>query len=176
MGRISSVPIQYDDLKTLEISKFKGWGYLKGDKAHSFEVSWSRNGQKTASVGCCININERKMQLNYWYNGVSCYRNFLLASKPSNLGNGEVYYFVCRKSNKWCRKLYLYNGEFVHRSMIRAYYFSQLVPVKERGVVSMYRKSINYERLLDESYEKHYRKYYKGKITKRYSKLLSIYQ
>lgn len=171
MGRISSIPINYDDLKTLDISKFKEWGYLKGDKVYDFQVLWSREGVKTASIRCVLDLANRKMELIYSYNDAPVNMTYLIASKSSNLGRGEVFYFVCRRSYKRCRKLYLQNGEFVHRSLIEGYYFSQLVPVKERSTVSMYRKHFEHERLLHESYKKHYRKYYKGKMTKRYLRL-----
>jgi hypothetical protein len=38
-----------------------------------------------------------------------------LVSAPSNLGKGFVWYFVCPRPGKRCRKLYLADTYFYHR-------------------------------------------------------------
>lgn len=72
------------------------------------------------------------IDLRYTWKNQSIQYRIRIASKLSNLGKGAYYYFVCHKSFKCARKLYLHNGYFVHRALIDACYFSQLIPPKER--------------------------------------------
>ena len=172
MGRISRIPTQYDDLKTIDISVIRKWGYLKPDTVNSFSIKWSRDGVKTASVGCLINMRELYFELDYMCNGVSSNYRVKLVAMPSNLGKGYHYYFLCPVALKACRKLYLYNGRFVHRSIIDGYYFIQLVKPRDRGMIKMCRRQFQRERYLDESFNKYYKRFYRGKPTKRYAKLI----
>lgn len=172
MGRITITPIEYDDLKKLNISRLKEWGYLTKENYQSFEIYWTRDNIKTASIRCIVNIHELYLELSYNYNNKPINYRIKLHAKQSNLGKGTYYYFICNKSNKHARKLYLYNGLFVHRDCIKAYYFSQLVVVKHRPLIQMYRRQFEKEKLFEESLNKYYKRYYKSKPTKRYIKYL----
>lgn len=106
-----------------------------------------------------------------WQNQSIQYRIFI-ASKQSNLRKGEYYYFVCHKTFKCARKLYLHNGCFVHRTLIDACYLSQLILPKERQSTVFYKWYFQRDEIHNQFYKKYYKKYYKGKPTKRYIKYL----
>ncbi len=174
MGRMSKIPTQYDDLKMIDISAIRKWGYLKPNAVNSFTIKWSRDGVKTASVGCVIDMSKMYFELDYMSNGVSLNYRVKLIAVPSNLGKGFYYYFLCPIALKACRKLYLSNGRFVHRSIIDGYYLSQLIKPADRDMIKMLRHQFQKERYLDESFNKYYKRFYRGKPTKRYAKLIYL--
>lgn len=176
MGRISTLPIEFEDLRTIRIARLKEWGYLEENNHQRFGIHWAdRNNQITASISCIINMYELYLELSYNYNGTPVKYRIKLDSKQSNLGKGNYYYFICHKSNKRARKLYLHKGLFLHRSCIKGYYFSQLVSVKDRPLIQEYRKQFAKEKAFEQSLNKYYKRTYKGKFTKRYFKFKESY-
>lgn len=58
-----------------------------------------------------------------------------LSSKPSNLEKGNVWYFICPATHKFCRKLYDVGRYFVHREDLpNAYYEKQTLSQKNRDL------------------------------------------
>lgn len=89
----------------------------------------------------------------------------------SNLGKGLVYYFICPLTAIRCRELYYLpqRNQLVHRTQIRAYYQSQM----SYYYFGRY-KALQTEREIQrEIQKKHFKKFYKGQITKRYKYLLN---
>jgi len=57
-----------------------------------------------------------------------------LITRPSNLGNGLMWFFVCPNTRKVCRKLHLNSGYFLHRTAFSdVYYEKQLQSKTWRG-------------------------------------------
>jgi hypothetical protein len=95
-----------------------------------------------------------------------------LISVPSNLGKGVVWYFVCPHTGKRCRKLYLADTYFYHRSAFKGcMYEKQTLSKRTRN----WDKHFSYLYLTDKIYQqinaKHFKKTYSGKPTKKYLKL-----
>jgi len=101
---------------------------------------------------------------------------------PSNLGKGEILYFVCPESNKLARVLFMAyrHHKYIHRDWyldnygVRLYYNSQSVS-KGDYHNTMY---FNYERqvkdLESRLFAKHRKLFYKGKPTKDYQRLIHL--
>ena len=100
-----------------------------------------------------------------------------LESKPSNLGKGLVWFFICPFTGATCRNLIFVNNRFMHRSnLINAMYSTQAESKYWRKMFQLQPNIPRTEKILNEPLKKHYKKYYKGKITKRYQKYLSTIQ
>lgn len=99
-----------------------------------------------------------------------------LTKVASNLGKGHVWYFRCPYTGKLCRKLFSVDGYFMHREAVKGYYEKQIQSKKYRLLEKMYGPYFAYEKAMDKVYEKHFKRFYKGKPTKRYAKILSIGQ
>lgn len=175
MPKPHTFPTLYDDLKTVSISFLTKHGYLKLNQWQSGTISWSRNGNKTGSISIRVNTQPESpyLELDYKCNEAPINYRVQLVSAPSNLGKGVVWYFVCPHTGKRCRKLYLADTYFYHRSAFRGcMYEKQTQSKKYRGLSKTlgvyYRADQSYEQLL---YKKHFKKQYAGKPTKKYLKL-----
>ena len=115
MPRISSVTC-YDDLLKIRLSKLREWGYLKNDRSKSGTLTWSRFDEPFSSIGITVYMygDESRITLSYNHNDQSRKYDISLVSLPSNLGTGEVWYFLCPYTKKRCRVLYLIGGHFLH--------------------------------------------------------------
>lgn len=164
-----------EDCKTVSITKLKEWGYLDfGIK--SGLISWSISGEVHSKIGIKSTILKQKkfITLEYTQNGESIKYDVRIESIPSNLGKGEILYFVCPNTGKHCRKLYHNSKYFLHREAFRyLYYEKQIEPKKSRYLHSIFDKVFLKDEVYEEQYKKHFKTHYNGKITKRYKKILN---
>ena len=175
MPKQYTFPSLYDECKTLSIAFLKQYGYLEPDSIKSGLVHWSRNGERYASIGIAVNTFAERpyLELDYKCNGEPIKYKVYLVSVSSNIGKGKVWYFVCPNTGKRCRKLYMINTYFLHRSAFRgAMYEQQTYSKNARQQIKVYRRYFETDIIYDQIYSKHFKKQYAGKPTKRYLKLL----
>ncbi|UQD54999.1 hypothetical protein [Flavobacterium sp. K5-23] len=163
-----------ESCNTVSITKLKEWGYLNyGIK--SGIISWSSSGEVLSRIGIKSTIleHEKFITLDYKQSGESINYNVRIVSIPSNLGKGEILYFVCPNTGKHCRKLYHNSKYFLHREAYRyLYYEKQLESKKSRFLVSIFDKVFIKDEVYAQIYKKHFKTHYNGKETKRYKKIL----
>lgn len=176
MGRYANYPTTVEDCLYLSMKKLKEWDYFKYVGIKSGVISWSRNGVKHSSVSISVNNVgfDKFLILDYKSNGEPKNYTVKIIRKPSNLGKGEVLYFVCPSTGKHCTKLILRNGYFLHREAHRGLMYAKQIESKSFRSLSKVLEQIH---LSDEVYEERYKKYFKthynGKPTKRFLKLQS---
>lgn len=174
MPKPYTFPTLYDDLKTVSISFLTKHGYLKPNQWQSGTINWSRNGNKTASISIRVNTEPESpyVELDYKCNEAPINYRVQLVSAPSNLGKGVVWYFVCPHTGKRCRKLYLADTYFYHRSAFRGcMYEKQTQSKKSRFIDKTLGAYFRTDQLFEQLYKKHFKKQYAGKPTKKYLKL-----
>lgn len=174
MPKFPTFPTFYDDLKTVSISFLTKHGYLKPNQWQSGTITWSRNGNKTGSISIWVNTQPESpyIVLDYKHNEAPINYRVQLVSAPSNLGKGVVWYFVCPYTGKRCRKLYLANTYFYHRSAFKGcMYEKQTQSKKYRGLDKALGVYLRTDQLFEQLYKKHFKKQYAGKPTKKYLKL-----
>jgi hypothetical protein len=174
MAKFPTYPTLYDDLKTVSISFLKKHGYLKPNQRQSGIISWCRNGNKIGSISIEVNteIEQLYIELDYKYNKAPINYRVQLVSVPSNLGKGVVWYFVCPHTVKRCRKLYLADTYFYHRSAFRGcMYEKQTQSKKSRYLDKTLGLYFRSDQLYEQLNKKHFKKQYAGKPTKKYLKL-----
>lgn len=168
MGRRSSYPIIFDEAKTVSIADLKRYGYLQPGH-RSGELRWSCRGRQTGEVGIAVHIwaDEGYLAFNYTYDRVNYYRyEVRLEARPTNLGIGKRWYFICYRTGKRCTKLFMGNDYFQHRSGIPgALYDSQTRSHFYRNLDKYFRA----EELADRPY---FKTHYRGKPTKRYMQVI----
>lgn len=168
------MPTLYDYLKTINISFLKKHGYLKPNQWQSGTITWSSNGNKTGSISIQVNTQSEQpyIELDYKCNEAPIKYRVQLVSAPSNLGKGVVWYFVCPRTGKRCRKLYLADTYFYHRSAFRGcMYEKQTQSKKSRYLDKTLGVYFRTDQLFEQLYKKHFKKQYAGKPTKKYLKL-----
>jgi hypothetical protein len=169
-------PTLYEDLKTVSISFLTKYGYLKLNQWRSGTITWSRNGNKTASISISVNtyIESPYLELDYKYNEAPINYKVQLVTTPSNLGKGIVWYFVCPQTGKLCRKLYLADTYFYHRSAFKGcMYEKQIQSKKNRYLDKTLGGYFQTDNIFEQLYKKHFKKQYAGKPTKNYLRLVN---
>lgn len=175
MAKFPSYPTLFDECKTINISDFKRWGFLKSNLKLKSEITWSRNGNKTGCISISVNtfVESPFVELNYQCNGTLIDYKIPLITVDSNLGKGVVWFFICPYSGKRCRKLHLVGNYFYHRSAFRnCMYENQTKSHSSRNHFSMADKLFRVADANDKIYSKNFKKYYNGLPTKRYIKAI----
>lgn len=174
MPKPHTFPTLYDEVKTVSISLLSKYGYLKPNNWQGGTITWSRNGSKTGSISIRVSTQPESpyLELDYKCNELPINYRVQLVSAPSNLGKGVVWYFVCPCTGKRCRKLYLAETYFYHRSAFRGcMYEKQTLSKKNRYLDQRLRAYFQTDILFEQLYRKHFKKQYAGLPTKKYLKL-----
>jgi hypothetical protein len=174
MAKPHTFPTLYDNLKTVSITFLTKHGYLKTNQWRRGTITFSSNGNKTGSISIRVNTQpeSRYLELDYKCNEAPINYRVQLISAPSNLGKGVVWYFVCPRTGKRCRKLYLAEGYFYHRSAFRGcMYEKQTQSKRTRQLDKTLGAYFRTDQLFEQLYKKHLKKQYAGKPTKKYLKL-----
>ena len=170
MPRTTNYPILFDECKTVSISDLLRWGYLKINCFKRGTITWSRGSERTGSISITMNnqVAASYLELEYTYNDKPIKYRVRLTSTPSNLGKGVYWFFMCAQTGKRCRKLYLVDGYFLHRSEFHGcFYEKQTYSSSKRSMCQSFEKLFGTDKLFDELYSKHFKQTYAGKPTKR---------
>jgi len=175
MPKTSTFPALYDDAIAVSITKLKKWGYLRPNQYKSGTLTWSRGGNTTGSIRIRIDTyaDNPHIELSYKYRDKPVNYKVQLVSVPSNIGKGEIWYFLCPHTGKRCRKLYSIGERFLHREAYRGcMYESQTYSSKTRRLFKLYDKVFGADKLYEQLHSKYFKRAYAGKPTKRYLKLV----
>ena len=155
----------FENLVRLSISDFRG--YLSDTRACTGHLqSLMPFSPLIIDTG-----SERPFAMfSYWKDGRKIPNFVPLVKIAGNLGKGYVWYFVCPETGKRCRTLYSANGCFYHRTAFsNTIYRSQAASKKSRRFTAL---GIA-DRAVEEFFSgNNVRTHYKGKPTKRYTRLL----
>lgn len=174
MPKQQTFPDLYDECKTLSIAFLKQYGYLEPNGIKSGTVHWSRNGERYASIGIAVNTFAERpyLELDYKCNGEPVKYKVYLVSVSSNIRKGKVWYFLCPNTGKRCRKLYMINTYFLHRSAFTgAMYEKQTYSKNARQQFKLWGRLFDTDKVYEHLYSRHFKKQYAGKPTKKYLKL-----
>lgn len=179
MPKPPTFPILFDEALQIPISKLKGWGYLDPKQIKSGTLNWSRNGNPAGSISIKVNTQSEQpyIELDYKYRDEPRNYKVYLTSTPSNLNKGEIWYFICPKTKKRCRKLYSIGGYFLHREAFNGcMYETQTQSKKYRQLDKTFGACLKSDDLYSELYKKNFKKTYAGKPTKRYLRIMEQIQ
>lgn len=179
MPKFPTFPTLYNEVLQISITKLKEWEYLHPEQIKSSILTWSRNGNQTGSISVIINtLSEQPyIELDYKYRDEPRNYKIRLVSMSSNLGAGLIWYFLCPQTNKRCRKLYSIGGYFLHREAFTGcMYESQTHSKKWRQIEYKYGAFFDREKINKQINKKNFKKYYQGKLTKRYLRLMEQIQ
>jgi len=134
MGIYGTGAIKVGGICRKEMSKLIQWNYFKSYKNSKSSLTWT-NGN-TISIEVVNQLKECYIRLDYKITNNNTgektkinYKVFI-ERVPSNLGKGNVMYFICPSTYRRCRILYLTYGSHYFKSReayrIRIYYDCQL--------------------------------------------------
>ena len=147
---------------------------MKQTKLKVGVLSWSRNGKSTGRISIHVNTQNEipYIELDYKYNDKPRNYKISLVSIPSNLGKGEIWYFLCSQTNKQCRKLYSVGGYFLHREAFKyCMYECQTKSKHYRRFAKTIGVYYEVDKIFKQINSKHFKTQYAGKPTKKYLKL-----
>lgn len=177
MPKYSNFPILFDTTCQINISDFKSWGFLYPNQTINTTLNWSSRGKQTGSASLFVSMLENNpyILLKYAYQGEPREYKVKLFWKESNLNRGKIWFFICPKTFKYCRKLYLVEGYFLSRAAFKGYnclYEKQTYSKYGRSLDKLFGTYYGSEKAYEQIYSKHFKKYYAGKPTKKYLKLM----
>ncbi|NQY10432.1 MAG: hypothetical protein HRT71_13080 [Flavobacteriales bacterium] len=180
MPKPYTCPTLFDNALQMNVSKLKQWGYLKPNQiTNDATLNWSRNGEPIGNISINVDTHSEQpyIELDYKYKDEPRKYKVKLVSMPSNLGKGIVWYFLCPKTNKRCRKLYSIDGYFYHREAFTGCMYDTQTQSKDyRQLDKTLGAYFRSENLYSELYKKHFKKTYAGKPTKRYLRIMKEIQ
>jgi len=176
VARHPTYPTLFDECKTISISNLLHWGYLKKDTYKSGIIKWSCRGEPTGSVSVIVNNQSAcpYLELDYRCNDKPIKYQVRVVTTSSNLGKGDYWFFICPQTGKRCRKLYLVDGYFFHRSAFSGcFYEKQTYSASKRQMDRAFALLFGADKLYEQIHSKHFKEHYKGEPTKRYKKIWS---
>ena len=179
MPKPYTFPTLYNEALQISISKLKEWEYLKPEQIKSGILTWSRNKNKTGRISIKVNTHKEQpyIELDYKYRDEVRNYKVRLVSILSNLGKGLIWYFLCPQTNKRCRKLYSIGGYFLHREAFNGcMYEIQTQSKKYRQLDKTLGAYFKTDDLYSQLYQKHFKRTYAGKPTKRYLRIMGQIQ
>jgi len=175
MPKPHTFPTLYNEALQISVSKLKELEYFKTKQIKSGTLTWSMNGNPIGSISIKVDIQTKHpyIELDYKFRDEPRNYKLKLVSISSNLGKGIIWYFLCPQTNKRCRKLYLIGGYFLHREAFNGcMYQSQTQSKSYRQIDKTLGGYFRTDDLYGQLYQKHFKKTYAGKPTKRYLKLM----
>lgn len=176
MGRYGNFPTTVEDCLTFRLKSLteNKNTYLKYYGTQRGVTSWSRNGQVTSTINIEVTHSEFSTYIIFDYrcDGEPKRYRVNLVSRLSNLGKGEVWFFVCPSTGKLCRKLYFSSGYFLHRTASRGLMYAKQIESKRfRNLTRIFDAFMLSDEVYEERYKKYFKTHYNGKPTKRYLRL-----
>jgi hypothetical protein len=175
MGRYSKRPDLFDSTLRINISKLKGWGYLKPGQIVKGNIRWEENGNPAGSISIQVNAHSEHpyIELDYQYRDEPRRYKVRLVTIPSNLGKGKIWYFLCPVTKKRCRVLYCVGGYFLHREAFTGCFYGKQIRSKHSrrfdNTFGLVFDGLDYQEQIK---RKHFKTHYAGRPTKRYLRLL----
>ena len=129
----------------------------------------------TGSISIKVDTNHIPsfLELNYTTKETQINYRVSIITVPSNLGKGFVWYFVCPKTNLKCRKLFLFEGYFLHRKAFNGcMYEKQTYSKYARDMLEIFEFIEANQKLKELEATKYFKSKYQGKFTKGYLKAL----
>lgn len=159
-----------DYLKRFTIADLKKLGYFVPGGVVSGVLTWGE-GDNKSSIRATMDNARMVLSLHYVVNQEKqMHYNVTIIEREANLGKGVVRFFLCPITYKPCRKLYLYDGVFVSRRVLRgAMYRSQTKSKLDRVMPPGF--------AADDfiPYKRYGKTHYRGKITP-YGKRIKRYE
>lgn len=173
MGRNYTGAATTNAVPRIELSYLLKQGFIAKGKSVRGTLSWTSNGEPAGSIGfesCCTAV-EKYFRVYYTLtdrNGVKSEHDYRirLEAVTSNLGKGEVLYFICPSSGLRCRILYRAYGCPVWKAR-KAYSYRIYYPLQVSSRMSRYNDRYwELEKKREQLSTRKYTETYNGKKTR----------
>lgn len=159
MGKRPTYPDHLENLIKLDVGKFKIKPNLSNQGSASYRGNNFNYLWMTEETKGLMNFTTETKQLAL----------INLDGFYSNLG-GVIWFWKCPVTEKRCRKLYFYNGQFVHPSVIPLNYENQNYSKNMRLLDRMFR--LEYSDVDEEIFKPYFKILYRGVPTRRFTRIM----
>ena len=174
MARIPKFLDSVEDLWCFNISSLTKRGLLIDNSfANEVSVRLKKNGISEAGFSLSVNVFSGfgNIDFSYSYYGTIQKYTVEVVSRPSNLGKGVIWFFICPVTKKVCRKLYFHKGRFLHRTAFPEIIYEQQKLSKRYRKLDKTMKMALDESIYQEFHQKHLKTHYRGKPTRRFERI-----
>jgi hypothetical protein len=163
---------RFDNAKTLNAAVLRKLVMIKPGYKTEGVISWGNSFKVNAAV--TTRKDYGTLTLSYIIDNKPITAAIEITSRISNLdGKSLIWQFICPFTNKISRKLYFNGTHFVNRSSIKdGMYNIQTQSKKARETEELYSYLLGDNDIYTQLAQRHLKKTYNGKTTKRYSKLM----
>ncbi|MCK0130395.1 hypothetical protein MWU59_02675 [Flavobacteriaceae bacterium F08102] len=185
MGKANTGAWSTSECRKLNINWLLRNNYIRKGFITRGQIEWTDNS--SAGFECKCTKSEKWLRLYYTVTDIEGEKTdydykIHITTVPSNLGKGEVLYFVCPESAKRARILYsAYRyPKYVHRDWylenhnVRIYYTTQQCAKRDYYNNRYHDLRKQVDKLENELFTKHRKPLYKGKPTKDFMKLYKL--
>lgn len=174
MPKLPTFPVLFDEAIQIKIADLRRLGFFKDTEKYvsSKRIYWSEGESVTASiwVRLVMDPDHPIVEISYQVRGRDVKSLIRLESKPSNLGKGKCWYFICPATGKRCRVLYGIDDYFYSRyAFPSAMYSTQTESKRWRDIRIIFEMRDARKKM----FGKHSRTHYNGKPTRRFAKWLA---
>jgi len=177
MPKPSTYPIIINQAKTLTTGFLSKCGYFKTDYKTTGSTGWISNKSKNLDIDIIVIMTKDKERVILKYidfDNNQVEQIIYLYCKPSNLGKGLIWFFICPFIGATCRNLIFVHNRFMHSSnLLNAMYGTQAESKRWRKIFQLQPNIPNSKTYLLEPKARFYKRYYNGQMTKRYKKYLN---
>ncbi len=173
-GRGNSNSLTIAETIKINIDNLLKSGCFVNGRSIYFTINWTNGAAVCITANC--SGNKTSIELNYTTKEQGYKYRVFITNIKSNLGSGNIYFFICPVSKKKCKTLFFSSqtGIFCSwKSQIkRIYYYSQIASKVQRSNARLYiiDKKINKLKAMNNT------KSYNGKLTRRYLRTCSLYK
>ncbi|MEJ7848821.1 MAG: hypothetical protein WKF92_12110 [Pyrinomonadaceae bacterium] len=169
MPKFPTFPDCFDEVKTVTIGGLKSLGYMRPGAIFRGTYCWKRGEKPSGWIEVMVNVPERFVQLDYRANDKPITYRVSLERLPAHFG-GLNWYFICPVTGKRCRNLYGIGEYFLSRFAYPSAMYTSQTESKRTRELSKAFKCIDLQS--DFLEKRHARTTYKGKLTKRYRRII----
>jgi hypothetical protein len=173
MGRDRTGAVATNEVPRIEMTFLLNRGFIEKGKTVRGSLSWSSRGESAGSISFLSVYTNSEQYLRLFYTVTDRENNqwdydyrILFETVPSNLGKGDVLYFVCPTSFRRCRVLYRAYGSHVWKAR-QAYEHRIYYPLQVSSHMSRYNdKYWELEKKREALSKRRFQQTYKGRKTK----------
>ncbi len=167
--------IAYEDLPAISVYDLAKLGAFQPDARVQCTHPFTLAGNFGAQVSIAVYTNHAQpfITITGMFNGQNRSVNINLISRPFNLNKGVLWHFICPSTGIHCRKLFYYEGSFLHRKAIPGTYSKNNYTVATRNAVTNYNNILVLASLAKKATAPYFRPVYAGKPTKTYKKIVN---
>jgi hypothetical protein len=169
MPKFPTFPDCFDECKQVTITSLKHLGFLSRKAIVRGSYRWTRGGKPSGWISITANLPDRYIELDYNYGDKPISYHVQLESIPKHFGGCE-WYFICPVTRKRCRTLYGIGEYFLSRSAFPSAMYSKQTESKRSREFLWAFRCLDLQR--EYLSKRHTRTTYKGKLTKRYRRIL----